>query len=125
MINAYQVCGATHKVTATASSSEINITTTEAGRSFSGQAGPLFLKITNGSADQNVYFVTGTTSQTAVIPTGDGANVGSTPIPAYAEVIVQVAAGDSVPAATIYVACIAAASSPVFITPVVLAGVPT
>jgi hypothetical protein len=115
----YQVTGLTHKVTATATSSEINITPAEAGFNFAGQGGPVFLKITNGSASENVYFVTGTTSQTAVIPTGDGVLAGSTPIPAYAEVIVQVAPTSSVPT-TIYVACVAAASSPVFITPVTL-----
>jgi len=113
----YQVTGVTHLVTATSSSSEINITPTEAGTGFSGQTGPYFLKITNGSASENVYFKTGLTSQTAVIPTGDGALAGSTPVPAYGEVIVQVAATSNSPA-TIYVACIAAASSPVFITPV-------
>ena len=119
MLTPYQVTGLTHKVTATAVSSEINITPTEAGFSFAGQTGPIYLKITNGSADQNVYFSTGTTSQTAVIPTGDGANAGSCVIPAYAEVIVQVAQGNGIPPATIYVAAVAASSSPVFITPVV------
>ena len=113
----YQVTGLTHLITATSSSSEINITPTEAGTNFAGQGGPYFFKITNGSADQNIYFKTGLTSQTAVIPTGDGANAGSTPIPAYAEVIVQVANNTTTPQ-TIYVAAIAASSSPVYITPV-------
>ena len=116
----YQVTGPTHKVTATASSSQINITSTEAGFNFAGQGGPVYLKITNGSASENVFFATGLTSQTAVIPTGDGASAGSCVIPAYAEVIVQVASQSNTPA-TIYVACVAAASSPVFITPVTLA----
>jgi hypothetical protein len=120
-MNAYQVTGLTHLVTATASSSEINITTGEAGVGFNGQPGPIFLKITNGSASENVYFKTGTTSQTAVIPTGEGANAGSTPIPAYGEIIVQVSALGQ-PATTIYVACVAANSSPVYITPVIFAG---
>jgi len=118
---AYQVTGLTHKVTATSTSSEINITPTEAGVNFAGQGGPIFLKITNGSASENIYFATGTTSQTAVIPTGDGASAGSCVIPAYAEVIVQVASQSATPT-TIYVACIAAASSPVFITPVTIVG---
>jgi len=118
---AYQVTGLTHKVTATSTSSEINITPTEAGVNFAGQGGPIFLKITNGSASENIYFATGTTSQTAVIPTGDGASAGSCVIPAYAEVIVQVASASASPA-TIYVACVAAASSPVFITPVTIVG---
>ena len=118
-IQAYQVTGLTHKVTATASSSEINVTPTEAGFNFAGQGGPVFLKITNGSSSENVYFSTGLTTQTAVIPTGDGANAGSCVIPAYAEVIVQVASQSNTPA-TVYVACVAAASSPVFITPVTL-----
>jgi hypothetical protein len=122
-MNAYQVCGLTHKVTATSTSSEIEITPTEAGWSFSGQSGPLFFKITNGSSSENIYFVTGTTSQTAVIPTGDGVLAGSTPIPAYGEVIVQVAPDQGTPSSTVYVACVAASSSPVFITPVVQAGV--
>jgi len=116
-IQAYQVTGLTHKVTATSSSSEINITPTEASVNFAGQGGPVFLKITNGSSSENVYFSTGLTTQTAVIPTGEGASAGSCVIPAYAEVIVQVASQSNTPA-TIYVACIAAASSPVFITPV-------
>jgi hypothetical protein len=120
-ITAYQVTGLTHKITATASSSEINVTPTEAGFNFAGQGGPVFLKITNGSSAENVYFSTGLTTQTAVIPTGDGASAGSCVIPAYAEVIVQVASQSNTPA-TIYVACIAAASSPVFITPVTLVG---
>ena len=119
MINAYQVTGLTHKITATSSSSETNITPTEAGFSFSGKSGPFFLKITNGSTSENIYFSTGLTSQTATIPTGDGANAGSCVIPAYAEVIVQVAQGNGIPPATIYVAAVAASSSPVFITPVV------
>lgn len=121
MISAYQVTGNTHLVTATATSSEITITPTEAGFNFSGQRGPRYLKITNGSVDQNIYFSTGTTAQTAVIPTGDGANAGSCVVPAYAEVIVQVTSPSSYPA-TIHVACVAASSSPVYITPVVLAG---
>ena len=120
-IQAYQVTGLTHKVTATAVSSEINITPTEAGFSFSGQRGPYFLKITNGSSSENVYFSTGLTTQTAVIPTGDGASAGSCVIPAYAEVIVQVE-NPSNSAATIYVACVAASSSPVYITPVAIVG---
>jgi len=118
-VQAYQVTGLTHKITATSTSSEINITPTEAGTGFSGQSGPYYLKITNGSVDQNVFFKTGLTSQTAVIPTGDGALAGSTPIPAFAEIIVQVAATSNSPA-TIYVAAVAAVSSPVFITPVAL-----
>ena len=118
MLTPYQVTGLTHKVTATSASSEISITPAEAGFGFGGQPGPQFLKITNGSADQNVYFATGTTSQTATIPTGEGANAGSCVIPAYAEVIVQVATVNAT-ATTIYVACVAASSSPVFITPVI------
>jgi hypothetical protein len=117
----YQVTGLTHKVTATASSSEINITPAEAGFNFAGQGGPVYLKITNGSASENIYFVTGTTTQTATIPTGDGVLAGSTPVPAYGEIIVQVASTSAVPT-TIYVACVAAASSPVFITPVTISG---
>jgi hypothetical protein len=116
-INAYQVTGLTHKVTATATSSEINVTPTEAGTNFAGQGGPYYLKITNGSSSENIYFATGLTSQTAVIPTGDGASAGSCVIPAYAEVIVQVNNNTTTPA-TIYVACVAASSSPVYITPV-------
>jgi len=121
-MNAYQVTGLTHKITATSTSSEINITPTEAGANFAGQGGPYYLKITNGSATENIYFVTGTTSQTATIPTGDGVLAGSTPIPAYGEVIVQVN-NNTTPPATIYVAAIAASSSPVFITPVATTGV--
>jgi hypothetical protein len=121
MNGAYQVTGLTSLVTATATSSEISVTPVEAGFNFSGQRGPRFLKITNGSASENIYFKTGTTSQTAVIPTGDGASSGSTPVPAYAEVIVQVTSPSDYPT-TIYVACVAASSSPVYITPVTLAG---
>ena len=120
MINGYQVTGLTHKVTATSSSSSINVTPTEAGFNFAGQGGPVYLKITNGSSSENIYFATGTANLSATIPTGDGANAGSCVIPAYAEVIVQVAAQSTTPT-TIYVACIAAASSPEFITPVTLA----
>ena len=120
-VTSYQVTGLTHKITAGTSSTEINITPTEAGTNFAGQGGPVFLKITNGSATENIYFNTGTANVTAVIPTGDGANAGSCVIPAYAEVIVQVAAQSNTPA-TIYVASIAANSSPVYITPVTLAG---
>ena len=120
-IQSYQVTGLTHKVTATSSSSSINITPTEAGTSFSGAGGPYFLKITNGSASENIYFATGTANLTATIPTGEGANAGSCVIPAYAEVIVQVAASSTIPA-TIYVAAVAANSSPVFITPVTITG---
>jgi hypothetical protein len=118
-ITAYQVTGLTHKITATSTSSEINITPTEAGFSFSGESGPNYLKITNGSETENIYFSTGLTSQTAVIPTGDGASAGSCVIPAYAEVIVQVTNPASSPA-TIYVAAVAGNSSPVFVTPVTI-----
>lgn len=120
-MNAYQVTGLTHLVTATSASSSISITPTEAGFSFSGHNGPAYLKITNGSASENIYFATGTANLSATIPTGDGANAGSCVIPAYAEVIVQVAPDLGTPS-TIYVAAIAASSSPVFITPVVLIG---
>jgi len=120
-VTAYQVTGLTHKITATSTSSEINITPTEAGTNFAGQGGPYYFKITNGSSSENVYFATGLTSQTAVIPTGDGASAGSCVIPAYAEVIVQVANNTTTPA-TIYVAAIAASSSPVFVTPVSIVG---
>ena len=116
----YQVTGLTHLVTATSSSSSINVTPTEAGTSFSGQGGPVYLKITNGSSTENIYFTTGTANVTATIPTGDGANAGSCVVPAYAEVIVQVASQSGVPT-TIFVASVAANSSPVFITPVTLA----
>lgn len=118
-IQSYQVTGPTHLVTATSSSSSINVTPTEAGTSFSGAGGPYFLKITNGSASENIYFATGTANLTATIPTGDGANVGSCVIPAYAEVIVQVNQNTTTPT-TIYVACVAANSSPVYITPVAI-----
>lgn len=120
-IQAYQVTGLTHKITATATSSEISITPSEAGFSFSGQRGPTYLKITNGSATDNIYFSTGLTSQTAVIPTGDGASAGSCVIPAYAEVIVTVTNPGNSPS-TIYVAAIASNSSPVFVTPVTVVG---
>ena len=120
-IQSYQVTGLTHLVTATSSSSSINVTPTEAGTSFSGAGGPYFLKITNGSSTENIYFATGTANLTATIPTGDGANAGSCVIPAYAEVIVQVASQSTTPT-TIYVASIAANSSPVYITPVALIG---
>ena len=117
-VPAYQVTGPTKALTATAVSSAVSITPQETVFGFSGQSGPIFLKITNGSADQNVYFQTGLIAQTAVIPVSGGVS-GSTPIPAYAEVIVQVTAQSNQPA-TIYVACVAGASSPVFITPVTL-----
>jgi len=116
-ISAYQVTGVTHKITATSTSAQISITPSEAGIGFSGQTGPYFLKITNGSVDQNIYFSVGLTSQTAVIPTGDGVLAGSTPIPAFAEVIIQVAPQSAAPA-EIFVAAVASSSSPVFITPV-------
>lgn len=117
-MNAYQITGNTKVITATSSSSEISITPGEAGISFSGQPGPFFLKITNGSADQNVFFCTGNTSQTAVAPTaGNPAN--GVPIPAYGEVIVQVNDGPSVYPVTIYVAAVAASSTLVYVTPVI------
>jgi hypothetical protein len=118
-MNAYQVIGNTEVITATATSSEINITPQET-LGLGGVIGPKYLKITNGSADQNVYFKTGLTSQTAVIPTAG--SPGSTPIPAYGEVIIQVAADSVNPPATVYVAAVAASSSTVYVTPVVLAG---
>jgi hypothetical protein len=120
-ITSYQVTGLTHLVTATSTSSSINVTPTEAGTSFSGAGGPYFLKITNGSASENIYFNTGTANVTATIPTGEGANAGSCVIPAYAEVIVQVNQNTTTPQ-TIYVAAVAASSSPVYITPVAVVG---
>ena len=117
----YQVTGLTKVVTATSTSSEISFTPAEVNASFSGQSGPVFFKISNGSAADNVYFKTGLNSQTAVIPTAG--TPGSTCIPAYAEIIVQVAAGDGLSPATIYCACVANSSSPVYITPVTLVGI--
>jgi hypothetical protein len=120
-IISYQVTGPTYLITATSTSSQINITPAEAGVSFTGKGGPFFLKITNGSSSENIYFSTGLTTQTAVIPTGDGVLAGSCVIPAYAEVIVQVENPNDSPA-TIYVAAVASSSSPVFITPVAIVG---
>jgi hypothetical protein len=119
-MNAYQVTGLTKVVTATSSSSSVNFTPAEVNASFSGQSGPVYVKITNGSSADNIYFKTGLTAQTAIIPVNG--TPGSTCIPAYAEVIVQVAAGDGLSPATVYVACIATTSSPVYITPVTLVG---
>ena len=66
-MNAYQVTGLTHLVTATSSSSSINVTPTEAGTSFSGAGGPYFLKITNGSSTVNLVIIYIITSQTIQI----------------------------------------------------------
>jgi len=120
MLPAYQVVGLTKALTATATSSGTSFTPAECNAAFSGTRGPYYLKITNGSADQNVFFVTDVTAPTAVIPTVG--TPGSTPIPAYGEIIVQVAgAGGLLPQVPVYVAVVAASSSPVYITPVLLA----
>ena len=119
MLPAYQVVGLTKVLTATTSSSGTSFTPAECNAAFSGTRGPYYLKITNGSADQNVFFVTGATAPTAVIPTG--VTAGSTPIPAYGEIIVQIAgAGGLIPVVPVYVAVVAASSTPVYITPVLL-----
>jgi len=116
-ITAYQVTGLTNKITATSASSEISITPTEAGFSFGGQSGPMFLKISNGGTNEVIFFATSTAPTTALIPTGEGANAGSCAVLPYEEVIVQVTPDNTVPA-TIYVAAVAANSTAVFVTPV-------
>lgn len=120
MLPAYQVVGLTKVLTATSSSSGTSFTPAECNAAFSGTRGPYYLKITNGSATDNVFFVTSDAAgPTAVIPTGGTA--GSTAIPAYGEIIVQIAgAGGLIPVVPVYVAVIAASSSPVYITPVLL-----
>ena len=119
-MNAYQVTGLTKVLAATTTSSVVSISPGEAGIAFNGQTGPLFLKITNGSASDNVYFSTGKTSQTAVKPVVG--TPGSCPIPAYGEVIIQVGDGPSVPPVTIYVAAVADTSATVYVTPVLNLG---
>jgi hypothetical protein len=115
-MNAYQVIGLTKTLTATTVSAQVTFTPVECLAAFNGQAGPLYIKITNGSSDNNVYFVSGKTAQTAVKPTAG--SPGSTPIPAYAEVIVQVNDGPSIATSTINIACVADSSAMVFMTPV-------
>lgn len=118
-MNAYQVTGPTEVITATAVSSEISITPTESIAPIGGAMGAKFFKITNGSETETVFFQTGLVSQTAVAPTAGVP--GSTPIPAYGEIIVQVAASATSPA-TIFCAAVAASSTPVYVTPVMVAG---
>jgi len=115
----YQVTGLTSKITATAVSSEISITPTEAGLSFGGEPGPVFLKIANGGTSEVIFFTTSTATTTASIPTGENASAGSCPVLPYEEIIVQVTADNTRPA-TIYVAAVAANSTAVFVTPVAL-----
>lgn len=115
-MNAYQVTGQTKVLAATGTSSVISITPGEAGIAFNGQMGPLFLKITNGSGSDNVFFETSKTTTTAIKPTVG--NPGSAAIPAYGEVIVQVGDGPSVPPVTIYIAAVADSSATVYVTPI-------
>tara|TARA_R110000868_G_C10905598_1_gene764597 strand:+ start:147 stop:524 length:378 start_codon:yes stop_codon:yes gene_type:complete len=120
MLPAYQVVGLTKALTATATSSGTSFTPAECNAAFSGTRGPYYLKITNGSAADNIFFVTDTTAPTAVIPTAG--TPGSCAIPAYGEVIVQIAgAGGLLPVVPVYIAVVAANSSPVYVTPVLLA----
>ena len=115
-MNAYQITGQTKVLAATTSSSVISISPGEAGIAFNGQTGPLFLKITNGSGSDNVFFETSKTTTTATKPAVG--TPGSCPIPAYGEVIVQVGDGPSVPPVTIYIAAVADSSATVYVTPI-------
>ena len=120
MLPAYQVIGQTKALTATSTSSSVSFTPAECNAAFSGTRGPYYLKITNGSANDNVFYVTDQTEPTATIPTLGVP--GSVPIPAYGEIIVQIAgAGGLLPVETVYIAVAAAAESQVYVTPVLLA----
>jgi hypothetical protein len=68
-----------------------------------------------------VFFVTSDEAgPTATIPTVG--TPGSAAIPAYGEIIVQIAgAGGLLPVVPVYIAVVAANSSPVYVTPVLLA----
>ncbi len=117
-MSAYIVAGATVALTATASSSGSSITPAAASVGLDGANGPSFLKVVNTSATEPVFFRTGATAPTAVIPV-TATNTGSNCIaPGTTEYIKVNAAGQ--PPVEIFFAVVAATSTAVYVTPITL-----
>jgi len=120
MTTPYIVAGATVALTATATSSGSSITPAAANLGLDGANGPAYLKVTNTSATEPVFFRTGTTAPTAVVPV-TATNTGSNCIgPGQTELIKVNAAGQA--PVEIFFAVVAASSTAVYVTPVTLAG---
>lgn len=119
-MNAYIVSGPTVALTATASSSGSSIAPDAANQGQDGSNGPNFLKVTNTSATEPVFFRVGTTAPTAVVPV-TATNTGSNCIgPGATEYIKVGTAGQ--PAVEIFFAVVAASSTAVYVTPVTIVG---
>jgi len=115
-MNAYIVAGPTVALTATASSSGSSIAPAGANQGQDGSNGPNFLKVVNTSATVPVFFETGTTAPTAVIPV-TATNTGSTCIAPGTTEYIKVNTGGQAPV-EIFFAAIAASSTAVYVTPV-------
>lgn len=115
-MNAYIVAGATVALTATAASSGSSIAPADANSGQDGSNGPNFLKVTNTSATEPVFFRVGTTAPTAVIPV-TATNTGSNCIAPGTTEYIKVNTGGQAPV-EIFFAVIAASSTAVYVTPV-------
>jgi hypothetical protein len=119
-MSAIIVSGPTVALTATATSSGSSITPANASQSPAGGDGPSYLRVVNTSATEPVFFRTGTTAPTAVIPV-TATNTGSTCIaPGATEYFKVGTAGQ--PTVEIFFAVVAASSTAVYVTPVALIG---
>ena len=118
-MSAIIVAGPTVALTATSSSSGSSITPANANLGLNGANGPAFLRVVNTSATEPVFFRTGTTAPTAVIPV-TATNTGSTCIAPGATEYFKVNTA-SQPPVEIFFAVVAASSTAVYVTPVTFA----
>jgi len=120
MTTAYLVAGPTVALTATATSSGSSITPANGSQGIDGANGPSYLKVVNTSATEPVFFRTGTTAPTAVIPV-TATNTGSNCIGPGETAFLKVNDAGQAPV-EIFFAVVAASSTAVYVTPVTLAG---
>ncbi len=111
-MSAYQIAGPAFSLTANVTPATGDITTAEVTGNLAGAQTPLFLKVTNTSAERPVFFDADTTSLSV-------ATAGTVIGPLTTEFIQVLNPGAF---QTIYVAASAADAVTVYVTPVTLAG---
>lgn len=117
-MSVYIVAGATVALTATATSSGSSIAPGAANSGVGGASGPTFLKVVNTSATEPVFFSSGATAPTAVIPV-TATTTGSNCIAPGATEFIQIATAGQAPI-EIFFAVVAATTSAVYVTPITL-----